>query len=160
VASFAMMVLTWIASSQRASYFLMVPWVPGSGELMVIAGAMAGACMGFLWFNVAPAQVFMGDTGSLAMGGLLATIAVCIRQEVLLAVIGGVFFLEAFSVMGQVGWFKWTRMRTGEGRRLLLCAPIHHHFQMAGWKETQVVGRFYLVAVTLAILALVSLKLR
>jgi len=160
VASFAMMVLTWIAASQRASYFLMVPWVPGSGELMVIAGAMAGACMGFLWFNVAPAQVFMGDTGSLAMGGLLATIAVCIRQEFLLAVIGGVFFLEAFSVMGQVGWFKWTRMRTGEGRRLLLCAPIHHHFQMAGWKETQVVGRFYLVAVTLAILALVSLKLR
>jgi len=160
IASFAMMVLTWIAASQRASYFLMVPYVPGSGELMVIAGAMAGACLGFLWFNVAPAQIFMGDTGSLAMGGLLATIAVCVRQEVLLVLIGGVFYLEALSVMLQVGWFKWTKRRYGEGRRILLCAPAHHHFQHAGWKETQVVGRFYLVAITLAIVALVSLKLR
>ena len=160
VACLAMMVLAWIASSQRAAYFLMVPWVPGSGELMVVAGAMAGACMGFLWFNVAPAQIFMGDTGSLAMGGLLATVAVCIRQEALLLVVGGVFYAEAFSVMGQVGWFKFTRARFGEGRRLLLCAPVHHHFQMSGWKETQVVGRFWLLAVTLAILALVSLKLR
>jgi phospho-N-acetylmuramoyl-pentapeptide-transferase len=160
IASFAMMVLAWIAASQRAAAFLMVPYVPGSGELMVIAGAMAGACLGFLWFNVAPAQVFMGDTGSLAMGGLLATIAVAIRQEFLLVLIGGVFFAEAASVIAQVGWFKWTKRRHGEGRRLLLCAPIHHHFQMVGWKETQVVGRFYLVAITLAILALVSLKLR
>jgi phospho-N-acetylmuramoyl-pentapeptide-transferase len=160
VACFAMMVLTWIASSQRAAYFLMVPWVPGSGELMVVSGAMAGACLGFLWFNVAPAQVFMGDTGSLAMGGLLATVAVCIRQEALLVLIGGVFYLEAVSVMAQVGWFKFTRMRFGEGRRLLRCAPVHHHFQMGGWKETQVVGRFYLLAITLAIAALVTLKLR
>ena len=160
IASFAMMVLTWIASSERASQFLMVPHVPGSGELMVIAGAMAGACLGFLWFNVAPAQIFMGDTGSLSMGGLLATVAVCIRQEALLVVIGGVFYLEALSVILQVGWFKWTKRRFGEGRRILLCAPAHHHFQHAGWKETQVVGRFYLVAITLAIVALVSLKLR
>jgi phospho-N-acetylmuramoyl-pentapeptide-transferase len=160
IASFAMMVLTWIASSERAAQFLLVPHVPGSGELMVVAGAMAGACLGFLWFNVAPAQIFMGDTGSLAMGGLLATVAVCIRQEALLVVIGGVFYLEALSVMLQVGWFKWTRLRFGEGRRILLCAPAHHHFQHKGWKETQVVGRFYLVAITLAIVALVSLKLR
>jgi len=160
IASFAMMVLTWIASSERASTFLMVPHGAGSGELMVVSGAMAGACLGFLWFNVAPAQIFMGDTGSLAMGGLLATVAVCIRQEVLLVVIGGVFYLEALSVILQVGWFKWTKRRFGEGRRILLCAPAHHHFQHAGWKETQVVGRFYLVAITLAILALVSLKLR
>ena len=160
VASFAMMVLTWIASSQRASYFLMVPYVPGSGELMVVSGAMAGACLGFLWFNVAPAQIFMGDTGSLAMGGLLATVAVVVRQEALLVVIGGIFYLEALSVMLQVGWFKWTKRRYGEGRRILLCAPAHHHFQHAGWKETQVVGRFWLIAVTLAIVALVSLKLR
>ncbi|MFO0782263.1 MAG: phospho-N-acetylmuramoyl-pentapeptide-transferase [Phycisphaerales bacterium] len=160
IACFAMMVLTWVASSQRAAYFLMVPYVPGTGELMVVAGAMAGACLGFLWFNVAPAQVFMGDTGSLAMGGLMATIAVAVRQEFLLALIGGVFFLEAFSVMAQVGWFKFTLRRFGEGRRILRCAPIHHHFQMGGWKETQVVGRFYLLAITLAILALVSLKLR
>jgi phospho-N-acetylmuramoyl-pentapeptide-transferase len=138
----------------------MVPYVPGSGELMVIAGAMAGACLGFLWFNVAPAQIFMGDTGSLAMGGLLATIAVCVRQEALLVLIGGVFYLEALSVIMQVGWFKFTRIRFGEGRRILLCAPAHHHFQQAGWKETQVVGRFYLIAITLAIVALVSLKLR
>jgi phospho-N-acetylmuramoyl-pentapeptide-transferase len=160
ISSFAMMVLTWIASSERAAQFLMVPHVPGSGELMVIAGAMAGACLGFWWFNVAPAQIFMGDTGSLSMGGLLATVAVCIRQEALLVVIGGVFYLEALSVILQVGWFKWTKRRYGEGRRILLCAPAHHHFQHAGWKETQVVGRFYLVAITLAILALVSLKLR
>ncbi len=160
IASFAMMVLTWIASSERAAQFLMVPHVPGSGELMVISGAMAGACLGFLWFNVAPAQIFMGDTGSLSMGGLLATVAVCIRQEALLVVIGGVFYLEALSVILQVGWFKWTKRRHGEGRRILLCAPAHHHFQHAGWKETQVVGRFYLVAITLAIVALVSLKLR
>jgi len=129
-------------------------------DLALIAAATAGACTGFLWWNAAPAQIFMGDTGSLAMGGLLATVAVCIRQEVLLVVIGGVFYLEALSVILQVGWFKWTRMRFGEGRRILLCAPAHHHFQHAGWKETQVVGRFYLVAITLAILALVSLKLR
>ncbi|MFO0962961.1 MAG: phospho-N-acetylmuramoyl-pentapeptide-transferase [Phycisphaerales bacterium] len=160
IASFAMMVLTWIAASQRASYHLMVPHVPGAGELMVVAGAMAGACLGFLWFNVSPAQVFMGDTGSLAMGGLLAYIGVAIRQEALLVLIGGVFYLEALSVMAQVGWFKYTARRFGEGRRILRCAPVHHHFQMCGWKETQVVGRFYLVAVTLAILAIVSLKLR
>ena len=160
IASFAMMVLTWIASSERAAQFLLVPHVPGSGELMVVAGAMAGACLGFLWFNVAPAQIFMGDTGSLAMGGLLATVAVCIRQEALLVVIGGIFYLEALSVAMQVGWFKWTKRRFGEGRRILLCAPAHHHFQHKGWKETQVVGRFYLVAITLAIVALVSLKLR
>lgn len=160
IACFAMMVLTWVASSQRAAYFLMVPYVPGSGELMVLCGAMAGACLGFLWFNVAPAQVFMGDTGSLAMGGLLATVAVVVRQEFLLALIGGVFFLEAFSVLAQVGWYKFTLRRFGEGRRILRCAPIHHHFQMGGWKETQVVGRFYLLAITLSILALATLKLR
>lgn len=160
IACFAMMVLTWIASSQRAAYFLMVPYVPGSGELMVLCGAMAGACLGFLWFNVAPAQVFMGDTGSLPMGGLLATVAVIVRQEFLLMLIGGVFFLEAFSVIAQVGCFKLTARWFGEGRRILRCAPIHHHFQMGGWKETQVVGRFYLLAITLCILALVTLKLR
>jgi phospho-N-acetylmuramoyl-pentapeptide-transferase len=160
IACFAMMVLTWVASSQRAAYFLMVPYVPGSGELMVLCGAMAGACLGFLWFNVSPAQVFMGDTGSLAMGGLLATVAVAVRQEILLGLIGGVFFLEAFSVMAQVGWFKFTQRRYGEGRRILRCAPLHHHFQIGGWKETQVVGRFYLLAITLSILALVTLKLR
>ncbi len=160
IACFAMMVLTWIAASQRAAYFLMVPYVPGSGELMVIAGAMAGACLGFLWFNVAPAQVFMGDTGSLAMGGLLAYLGVAVRQEALMILIGGIFYLEALSVIAQVGWFKYTARRFGEGRRILRCAPVHHHFQMCGWKETQVVGRFYLVAITLAILALVSLKLR
>ncbi len=160
IACIAMMVLTWVASSQRAAYFLMVPYVPGSGELMVLSGAMAGACLGFLWFNVAPAQVFMGDTGSLAMGGLLATVAVVIRQEFLLALIGGVFFLEAFSVLLQMGWYKYTFRRFGTGRRIFQCAPIHHHFQMSGWKETQVVGRFYLLAIILSIVALVTLKLR
>lgn len=155
IASLAMMVLTWIAGEPRAASFLMVPYVEGSQELMVFAGAMAGACIGFLWFNVSPASVFMGDTGSLPLGGLLAFFAVVIRQEILMLVIGGIFVLEAGSVMAQVGFFKATG-----GRRILRCSPIHHHFHLGGWSEHQVVLRFWLIAVILAMIALASLKLR
>ncbi|MFO0894921.1 MAG: phospho-N-acetylmuramoyl-pentapeptide-transferase [Phycisphaerales bacterium] len=160
VVSIALMALTWVAGTRDAAYFLLVPYVPGSGELMVVAGALAGASLGFLWFNGAPASVFMGDTGSLAVGGVLATIAVAIRQEILLLVVGGVFYLEAVSVMAQVGFFKLTRKMTGEGRRLLRCAPIHHHFQLGGWTETQVVARFWIITAVLAMLALASVKVR
>ncbi|MEC8733961.1 MAG: phospho-N-acetylmuramoyl-pentapeptide-transferase [Planctomycetota bacterium] len=155
VASTAMMILAWIAGEPRASAFLMVPYVEGSQELMVLAGAMTGACIGFLWFNVSPSSVFMGDTGSLPLGGLLAFIAVVIRQEILLLLIGGVFLMEIGSVVLQVGYFKLTR-----GRRIFRCSPIHHHFHLGGWSEHQVVLRFWLVAVILAMFALASLKLR
>jgi phospho-N-acetylmuramoyl-pentapeptide-transferase len=155
VASFAFMVLCFIAGREQAAQTLLFPYVPGGRELMVVSGAMAGACLGFLWFNCAPAMVFMGDTGSLPLGGLLAYVAVAIRQEILLLVIGGVFFLEMLSVVLQVGYFKATG-----GRRIFRCSPIHHHFHLAGWSEQQVVTRFWLVAIVLAMLALVSLKLR
>lgn len=155
IASLAMMVLTWIAGEPRAAAFLMVPYVEGSQELMIIAGAMTGACLGFLWFNVSPASVFMGDTGSLPLGGLLAFFAVVIRQEILVMVIGGVFIMEVGSVTLQVGYFKLTG-----GKRIFRCTPIHHHFHLKGWSEHQVVLRFWLIAVILAMIALASLKLR
>jgi phospho-N-acetylmuramoyl-pentapeptide-transferase len=152
--------VVWIAISPRASYFLMVPHIPAARELMVVAGAMSGACLGFLWFNCQPASVFMGDTGSLALGGLLAVIFVAVRQEFMLVVVGGVFYLEAVSVLAQVGVFKFTRRLTGTGRRVLRCAPIHHHFQLVGWKETQTVARFWILGVLLAMVAMVLLKVR
>ncbi|HEY1923244.1 MAG TPA: phospho-N-acetylmuramoyl-pentapeptide-transferase [Tepidisphaeraceae bacterium] len=139
---------------------LLLPRIPGSAEMAVIAGSMVGACLGFLWFNCSPAAVFMGDTGSLALGGLLGYIAVVIRQELLLVLCGGIFVAEAGSVILQVGWFKYTRKRFGEGRRIFLMAPLHHHFQRKGWAETQVVVRFWLIGAMLAMLALATIKLR
>ncbi len=155
IASFALMVLCFIAGDVDAARFLMFPFVDGSRELTIASGAMAGACLGFLWFNCSPAEVFMGDTGALALGGTAAFIAVAIRQEVLLVVIGGVFFMEMLSVILQVGWFKWTG-----GRRIFRCSPIHHHFHLAGWSEQQVVTRFWVLAAVFAMAALVSIKLR
>ncbi len=155
IASFTMMALSFISGKVELARFFMFPHVPGSQEMMVVGGAMAGACLGFLWFNCAPAKVFMGDTGSLPLGGLLAYIAVAIRQEVLMLIIGGVFFMEMLSVMMQVGYFKWTK-----GKRIFRCSPIHHHFHLGGWSEQQVVTRFWVLAVVCAMVALVSLKLR
>jgi phospho-N-acetylmuramoyl-pentapeptide-transferase len=155
ISSLTMMVLSFIAGKYEIAKFLLFPFVPGTEELMVISGAMAGACLGFLWFNCAPAKVFMGDTGSLSMGGLLAYIAMAIRQEILLIIIGGVFFMEMASVMLQVGYFKWTK-----GKRIFRCSPIHHHFHLGGWSEQQVVTRFWVLAVVFAMIALVSIKLR
>jgi phospho-N-acetylmuramoyl-pentapeptide-transferase len=155
IASFTMMALSFIAGKMEVAKFLSFPYVEGGGEMMVVSGAMAGACLGFLWFNCAPAKVFMGDTGSLPLGGLLAYLAVAIRQEVLLIIIGGVFFMEMASVILQVGYFKWTK-----GKRIFRCSPIHHHFHLGGWSETQVVTRFWVLAVVLAMVALVSIKLR
>ncbi len=155
VASFAMMALCYIAGSESAAQTLMFPYISGAKEIMVITGAMAGACLGFLWFNCSPAQVFMGDTGSLPLGGLLAYIAVAIRQEILLLIIGGIFFMEMASVILQVGYFKWTK-----GKRIFRCSPIHHHFHLGGWSEQQIVTRFWVLSVVLAMIALVSIKLR
>ncbi|MHC4218965.1 MAG: phospho-N-acetylmuramoyl-pentapeptide-transferase [Planctomycetota bacterium] len=154
-ASFALMVLCFIAGSVETSRFLMFPYVDGAQELMIVTGAMAGACLGFLWFNCAPAEVFMGDTGSLPLGGLMAFTAFVVRQEILLLVIGGVFFMEMASVIIQVGYFKWTK-----GSRVFRCSPIHHHFHLGGWSEQQVVTRFWVLAVVCAMAALVSIKLR
>ena len=128
--------------------------------MAVLSGAMTGACLGFLWFNCSPASVFMGDTGSLAMGGLIGYIAIVTRHELVLFLVGGVFVAEAVSVILQVGYFKYTRRRFGEGRRIFLMAPLHHHFQRKGWTETQVVTRFWLVGAMLAALALATVKLR
>jgi len=155
VAAFALMVLCYIAGSVESARFLMFPYIEGTAELMIVGGAMAGACLGFLWFNCAPAEVFMGDTGALPLGGLMAYIAVAIRQEILLILIGGIFFMELASVVVQVGYFKWSR-----GRRLLRCSPIHHHFHLAGWSEQQVVTRFWVLAVVCAMAAMISIKLR
>ena len=159
-AAVAFMILVHIAGSQVEAQSLLVPHVPGTADLMVVAGAMIGACLGFLWFNSSPAMVFMGDTGSLALGGLLGYLAVAIRQEALLVVIGGIFFLEMGSVVLQVGWFKFTRIRTGKGRRLLRCSPIHHHFHLGGWSEQQVVTRFWLITIVLSMAAFALVKLR
>jgi phospho-N-acetylmuramoyl-pentapeptide-transferase len=128
--------------------------------MAVLAGAMCGACLGFLWFNCNPASVFMGDTGSLAMGGLIGYIAIVIRQELMLFLVGGIFVAETLSVMLQVSYFKFTRRKYGEGRRIFLMSPLHHHFQRKGWTETQVVVRFWLIAAMLGAMALATVKLR
>ncbi len=155
VASFALMALCYIAGTFESAKHLLFPYVDGSKELMIVTGSMAGACLGFLWFNCAPAQVFMGDTGALPLGGLMAYIAMGIRQEILFILIGGVFFMELASVIIQVGYFKWTK-----GRRVFRCSPIHHHFHLGGWSEQQVVTRFWVLSVVFAMMALVSIKLR
>lgn len=155
IASFAMMVLCYIAGSSDLASYLLLPYIEGASEMMVVAGATAGACLGFLWFNCHPAQVFMGDTGSMPLGGLLATIAIIIRQEFLLLIIGGIFIIEIGSSFLQIYYSKFTG-----GKRIFRCAPIHHHFHRKGWSESQVVIRFWIAAVILAMIALVSIKMR
>src|SRR5438552_1711934 len=158
--SFAFMVLSLIVGIGALADYLKFPHIEPSGQMAVLAGAMTGACLGFLWFNCNPATVFMGDTGSLAMGGLIGYIAIVIRQELMLFLVGGIFVIEALSVMLQVSYFKYTRKRFGEGRRILLMAPLHHHFQRKGWTETQVVTRFWLIGAMLGAMALATVKLR
>lgn len=160
IVAFVFLILTYIAGNVKVAGYLQVPYVPGAGELTVFCAAMIGAGLGFLWFNCHPAQVFMGDTGSLALGGALGIIAVLIHQPLLLVIAGGVFVIEAGSVLIQRGWFKWTKRRTGIGQRVFLMAPLHHHFQKLGWYESQVTTRFYILGILFAVLALGSLKLR
>ncbi len=154
------LILTYIAGNVKVAGYLQVSYVPGAGELSVFCAAMIGAGLGFLWFNCHPAQVFMGDTGSLALGGALGIIAVLVHQPLLLVIAGGVFVIEAGSVLIQRGWFKWTKHRTGTGQRVFLMAPLHHHFQKLGWYESQVTTRFYILGILFAVLALSTLKLR
>ncbi|MDP3521311.1 MAG: phospho-N-acetylmuramoyl-pentapeptide-transferase [Hydrogenophaga sp.] len=156
----ALGVFAYVTGSSVFSKYLLMPYIPGAGELLIFCAAMAGAGLAFLWFNTHPAQVFMGDVGALALGGALGTIAVIVRQEVVLAIMGGIFVVEALSVMLQVSWFKYTKRRHGEGRRLFKMAPLHHHFEKSGWKETQVVVRFWIITMLLCLVGLSTLKLR
>ena len=153
-------VFAYVTGSSVYSKYLLFPYIPGSGELLIFCAAMAGAGLAFLWFNTHPAQVFMGDVGALALGAALGTIAVIVRQEIVLAIMGGIFVVEALSVMLQVTWFKYTKRRYGQGRRLLQMAPLHHHFEKCGWKETQVVVRFWIITMLLCLVGLSTLKLR
>lgn len=155
ICTVAFVVLTHITGDAEMAQKLLFPHVPGSGELVVICGAILGSCLGFLWYNCHPAQVFMGDTGSLPLGGLIGYMAIVIRQELMLIIVGGVFVIEAFSVILQVSYFKWTG-----GRRMFRCAPLHHHFHLGGWSEPQTVVRFWLVAALCAGFALATIKLR
>ena len=140
--------------------YLNIMYIPDSGELVVFAAALVGALVGFLWYNSFPAQIFMGDTGSLSIGGIIAVFALCIRKELLLPILCGVFLVESFSVMMQVGWFKYTKRKYGEGRRILLMSPIHHHYQKKGLFETKIVTRFWIISLLLAAITLVTLKIR
>ena len=153
-------VFAYLAGNAVFAKYLLIPYIPGAGELLIFCAAMGGAGLAFLWFNTHPAQVFMGDVGALALGGALGTVAVIVRQEIVLAVMGGIFVVEALSVMLQVGYFKYTRKRYGEGRRLFRMAPLHHHFEKTGWTETQVVVRFWIITMLLCLVALSTLKLR
>ncbi|MGY4830630.1 phospho-N-acetylmuramoyl-pentapeptide-transferase [Sphaerotilaceae bacterium SBD11-9] len=156
----ALGVFAYVVGSSVYSKYLIFPYIPGAGELLIFCAAMAGAGLAFLWFNAHPAQVFMGDVGALSLGGALGTIAVITRQEIVLSIMGGIFVVEALSVMLQVSWFKYTKKKFGSGRRILKMAPLHHHFEKSGWKETQVVVRFWIITMLLCLVGLASLKLR
>ncbi len=156
----ALGVFAYLTGNAVFSRYLLIPFIPGAGELLVFCGALAGAGLAFLWFNTHPAQVFMGDVGALSLGAALGTIAVITRQEIVLGIMGGIFVAEALSVMLQVSWFKFTKKRFGTGRRILKMAPLHHHFEKSGWRETQVVVRFWIITMLLCLVGLASLKLR
>jgi phospho-N-acetylmuramoyl-pentapeptide-transferase len=156
----ALGVFAYVTGSAVFSKYLFLPHIPGAGELLIFCSAMAGAGLAFLWFNAHPAQVFMGDVGALALGAALGTVAVIVRQEIVLAIMGGIVVVEALSVMMQVTYFKYTKRKYGAGRRILKMAPLHHHFEKSGWKETQVVVRFWIITMLLCLVGLSTLKLR
>jgi phospho-N-acetylmuramoyl-pentapeptide-transferase len=153
-------VLAYVSGNTVIADYLNIMYIPNSGELVVFAGAFVGACVGFLWYNSFPAQVFMGDTGSLAIGGIIAVFAIMIRKELLVPLLCGIFLLESLSVIIQVSWFKFTKKRFGEGRRVFLMAPLHHHYQKKGFHEAKIVTRFWIIGIMLAIMAIITLKLR
>jgi phospho-N-acetylmuramoyl-pentapeptide-transferase len=156
----ALGVFAYVVGSSVYSKYLLFPYIPGAGELLIFCSAMAGAGLAFLWYNTHPAQIFMGDVGALALGGALGTIAVIVRQEIVLAIMGGIFVVETLSIMLQVSFFKYTKKKYGEGRRIFKMAPLHHHFEKSGWTETQVVVRFWIITMLLCLVGLASLKLR
>jgi phospho-N-acetylmuramoyl-pentapeptide-transferase len=153
-------ILAYVSGNYIISEYLNIMYIPNSGELVIFAGAFVGACVGFLWYNSYPAQVFMGDTGSLSIGGIIAVFAILIRKELMLPLLCGIFLMENVSVMMQVGWFKYTKKKYGEGRRIFLMSPLHHHYQKKGFHEAKIVTRFWIIGIMLAILSVVTLKLR
>ncbi|PAW93509.1 phospho-N-acetylmuramoyl-pentapeptide-transferase [Mucilaginibacter sp. MD40] len=153
-------ILAYVSGNIITADYLNIMYIPNSGELVIFAGAFVGACVGFLWYNSYPAQVFMGDTGSLAIGGIIAVFAIIIRKELLVPVLCGIFLVENISVMMQVGWFKYTKKKYGEGRRIFLMAPLHHHYQKKGFHEAKIVTRFWIICIFLAIITVITLKLR
>jgi len=160
IAGIALAVLAYVTSNVHFADYLNVMYVPYAEELVIFIAAFVGACIGFLWYNSYPAQVFMGDTGSLALGGIIAVFAISIRKELLIPVLCGIFLVENLSVIMQVGYFKYTKRRLGEGRRIFLMAPLHHHYQKKGLHEAKIVSRFWIVAILLAVVSIVTLKLR
>lgn len=153
-------IFAYVAGNVVLSSYLNIMYIPDTGELMIYSAAFLGACIGFLWYNAYPAQVFMGDTGSLALGGIIACMAIIIRKELLIPLLCGVFLIENLSVMIQVGYFKYTKKKYGEGRRVFKMAPIHHHYQKLGYHEAKIVSRFWIIGIALAVLTVVTLKLR
>lgn len=153
-------IFAYVSGRTDFSDFLDIIYLPGSGELTIFCASLVGACLGFLWYNTYPASVFMGDTGSLALGGAFGAIALMLHKELLLPVICGIFFMETVSVIIQTTWFKYTRKKYGEGKRVFLMTPIHHHFEKKGWPESKIVVRFWIIAILLGILSLLTLKLR
>ena len=156
----ALAVFAYVSSNVRFADYLDVMYIPRAEELVIFIAAFVGSCIGFLWYNSYPAQVFMGDTGSLALGGIVAVFAISIRKELLIPILCGVFLIENLSVMIQVGYFKYTKKRFGEGRRDFLMAPLHHHYQKSGIHEAKIVSRFWIIAVLLAVITIVTLKVR
>lgn len=157
---FTLGVFSWVSGNIIFSEYLDIMYISGAGELLVFITAFAGALIGFLWYNTFPAQVFMGDTGSLTIGGVIAVIAIIVRKELLLVILCGIFLAESVSVMMQVGYFKYTRKKLGEGKRIFLMAPLHHHYQKKGYHESKIVTRFWIISIVLAILSIVTLKVR
>jgi len=153
-------VFAYVSGNTIFSDYLNIMYIPNTGELMVFMSAFVGACVGFLWFNAYPAQVFMGDTGSLALGGIIAVFAIAIRKELLIPLLCGIFLIENLSVMMQVSYFKYTKRKFGEGRRIFRMSPLHHHYQKLGYHESKIVTRFWIVGIMLAVLSIVTLKLR
>jgi len=153
-------ILAYVSGNTVIADYLNIMYIPNSGELVIFAGAFVGACVGFLWYNSYPAQVFMGDTGSLAIGGIIAVFAIMIRKELMLPLLCGIFLIENLSVVMQVSWFKYTKKKYGEGRRIFLMAPLHHHYQKKGFHEAKIVTRFWIICILLAILSIITLKLR
>jgi phospho-N-acetylmuramoyl-pentapeptide-transferase len=160
IAAFTLLVFAYVSGNIVFSNYLSIMYLPNTGELVIFLAAFIGACVGFLWYNSYPAQVFMGDTGSLALGGIIAVLAIIVRKELLIPILCGVFLVENLSVMLQVGYFKYTRIRFGEGRRIFKMAPLHHHYQKLGMHESKIVTRFWIVGIMLAVLTIVTLKIR
>jgi phospho-N-acetylmuramoyl-pentapeptide-transferase len=160
IVALTLAVISYVSGNAVLSEYLTIPFLRGNGELVVYCAAMVGAAFGFLWFNAYPAQVFMGDTGSLALGGAIGALCVLIKKELLLPTLGGVFLAETVSVIIQRGYFKYTKKRFGEGRRVFRMAPLHHHFEMLGWPEPKIVTRFYIIAILMMILSLATFKVR